>query len=215
MGAQISREQLRADIESLDIRQFTLATLADVTPSAVSLWRNGHRGLTESNARKVASLILRLKAIQAKFEGVKIDMNNVPFLRKELRKLDDGDGALIPQEFGIEFAEQWSKQFGFTLEEIFAMPQFHRRILRATVLSRPAQRWFRAFTVSVETILAGANFTEYSKRFTDRHSAMTCLANAAFAGLLAECGKTKLLSYVAALITTGELRQAPTDSDEN
>jgi hypothetical protein len=210
-----SGQKLKTEVDRVDVQLNELAEYSGTPPPRLSLWINCGKRPSKEVAQKVQRTVEQLKRIRAVYGDVKVDFHDLAWTRRELRKMASGQQAPIIQQWGIEFAEWWSEQFGFTLDETLSVAQFHHRVLRATIVSQPAQRWLRAITAAVEKELGGASFADYAAKFPDRHTARTAVANQAFAALLAECGKEKILEYLSALLVTGEIRQAPNDRDEN
>ncbi len=206
-------EQLATEMGKLEIKQQSLVKLTGLSATLLSFWMNDIHTPSPERARKVQRVIEGLKILRER--GVAENMNvRIGLLRRKLQELDS-EPAEIPQVWGRQFAVDWGAKHGFTLEQTLTAAQFHRRVLAAEILSAPAQRWLRAFTASIENVLGGVTFGEYARNFPDTHTALTAVANAAFAALLHEVGKEKILEYLAALVVTGEVHQAPVDADEN
>jgi hypothetical protein len=209
-----SDRELLAEVDRLGIQQRFAAIKGGFSGTMFTLTKSGQRRLSSKHRLQLETYLMKVKTVIAAHPGVQLDMKNTDF-EAEFAKMEGDRQTEIPQEWAIEFGLTWGQKFGFTTAETFAMPQFHLRVMRATIMSQPAQKWFRAYTAAIETILAGRNFSEYAATFSDRHTAVTAIANAAFAALVGKCGKAKILEYLSALLATGEIRQAPRDVSEN
>jgi transcriptional regulator with XRE-family HTH domain len=108
----LSGERLAAARAALDISQQTLSAHSGIGQPLISLWERDLKTPTEYTASKVQEALVKLRTIQQRcqqrYPGVKIDMNDIRFIRKELRKLDS-DGKEIEQTWGAGAARTDSR----------------------------------------------------------------------------------------------------------
>lgn len=84
----MSGERLAAARAALDISQLTLSTHSGINQAIISQWENGLKSPSEHSAGRVQKTLAKLRMIQQRHAGVKVDMNDIRFVRNELRKLD-------------------------------------------------------------------------------------------------------------------------------
>jgi transcriptional regulator with XRE-family HTH domain len=213
----MSGERLAAARAALDITQEALAAHSETNQAVISQWERDLLTPTERTVRKVREALAKLKIVQQRLQerypGVTINMSDIRFIRKELRKLDGGSKK-IEQTWGADFIAKWCAN-GLTPKEFGMMAQLRAGVAEAELISAPCQRWIRASIAAIDVQLAGQMFDAYAARFGSRNEAITRLANDAFAALLAEVGKQKMLEDIQALLVTGELKAAPRDVEEN
>jgi transcriptional regulator with XRE-family HTH domain len=129
-----SGERLVAARLAVDVTQETLAAHSGFSQGLISQWERDLKTPIEHSARKIQETLAKLRMIQQRHAGVKIDMNDVKFIRKELRKLDGG-AKEIEQVWGSEFISRFCNYARLTVPEFLAMAQLRRTIGEAAVVS--------------------------------------------------------------------------------
>ena len=205
----LSGERLVAARSALDVTQETLAAHSGISQGLISQWERDLKTPPEHSARKIQETLAKLKMIQQRHPGVKIAMNDIRFIRKELRKLDGGSKE-IPQVNGALFIREFCKltgPSGLLPEEFVASAQLAPHIINAPIVSRDGQDMIRLWASEMEYVLDHKPFTEFiALHGGDRRKALTILANESFARLLADVGRERVLALMAALLKTGELK---------
>ena len=199
-------ERLDLAITELGISGYKLAELAETHAPTVSDWRTGRRAPTEEVATRVQTVLEDLRAIRAKHVGIAVSMDDTEWLREEIRKLRQN--RLVPQEFGLQFIDDFCARNGFVRPEFLALAQFRPSLVHAEILSAPAQRWAAAWSAGIESELAGRQFSVYAAESKNRLDALVRLGDRVFSALLQEVGKQKIMEYLAGLMATGELRHS-------
>jgi transcriptional regulator with XRE-family HTH domain len=83
-----SGEQLIAARAALDIQQLTLSVHSGINQATISMWERDLVTPSERVTSKVNETLAKLKMIQKRYRGVPLNMNDIRFIRQELRKLD-------------------------------------------------------------------------------------------------------------------------------
>jgi hypothetical protein len=212
-----SPAKLRKKLEVLAAEgsmQQTISALCGVPGDRISLWKHGWKTPRKEEALEVQ------KTIEGIFLVLEIDgrknLSNVKVLRRRLREMGKGrKPALIPQEHGSDYIKEFSGQMHITPEEAVTRMQLASRVVNAAMISAPCQRWIKSWSVAMAQELDGVLFDTYAARFPSRQAALEAFARGAFARLVADAGPAKIKSYMAALLTTGELQKAPVDNEVN
>jgi hypothetical protein len=212
---------MRAEVidTSLDV----VATLSELGVGNLSRYERGAANIFSAEAlARLEQTLNGLIKVRKKFQsqGVPVDMNDIRFLRKQLREQGrKNPPAEIVQVWGLAFIVAFCALAKITAAEFLSMAQLSPRLARAEVFSTICQRWCAAWAAGIERELRRENidatFDNYVERFESRQAALEALARTVFDGLLAECGKEKIKEYMAALLITNELAKAPRDVTEN
>jgi hypothetical protein len=210
-GERLIAERLALGYTQEDLSKAARPTRREgPSETVVCWWENGVKPPSVKHAQRVQGTIERIKILGERG----FDVSDVRRIRRQLRLM--GDGATpIPQSHGRAFIAEFCERVGLKPTEFVAAAQLRATVVRAALISAPAQRWVGAWAAGIEKELGGNTFGEFAKAFSDRNAALAEMANRVFAALLAEVGKEKVMSYIAALVVTGEIRQAPTDLEVN
>jgi transcriptional regulator with XRE-family HTH domain len=210
-------EEGRDRREALGLQVVGLAELADVAQSNLSSWELGRRGtLSRASVGRVAKALKDVRAVRRKFRGVAIDMSDIRFLRRAIRALGrDKQPVKIEQKFGSKFIDEFRSHVPLGEEEFCDFLQIRASVLRAEVVSRPCQRWIRAWCGSIAAELGDQTLETFMAKFPSRQEGLEALARGAYARLVGEVTKAKLDEYFSRLLVTGEGAASPHDLDEN
>jgi hypothetical protein len=209
-----STERLSDEVAATGSTQRTISTLAHVLPDTLALWKNGYQKPTFQKARRLQRTISSLKRVRELYAEANVDMNNVRWLREQMRQVGDGSKPVF-QEFGPEYLQKFCDSFHISVEEFLSACQLSPRLACAEIFSAPCQTWVRAWAGALFNAADKKAFPDYAKGFENIHAALTDVANKAFGALIAEVGRIQIMSHMKALWVTGELAAAPKDIDQN
>jgi hypothetical protein len=220
--SELSAEELTHRMKEVGVRQRYLAIHSRVSQTTLSGWQLGLRRPTAENARKVEDTLRWMEQMKEQAGGLPLNFNmsNAKLIRKARKQLRDRGRDKPPAKIdqghgGAEYTDLWCKGNGLTPHELSLMEQLKAGVLSRELVSAPCQRWNRGFMKAIEDELAAKSFAEYAAGFGSRNEAIVTLANAAFAALLKDAGRSKVLEYMRGLTLTGELKSSPVDIDQN